>query len=894
MTQPAARSIVVAGDLTIDWNVARARTWMGGASSNLENWSAESRTHISHQPGGVWLVADLIAAVLRRLDGGRAAEERGFRLLHPPKPDQGVTGEDKRFTHSYAMWSPYPAKPRADAWRITEFMSYTRARPNDPGQPQGWNEVQGDDPDAALVVLDDADLGIRNAEALWPKAIRPGSGRRPRILLKMAKPVAVGKLWDNLMRDHGDRLVVVMTADDLRRTVVHISRGLSWEQTTQDLVWELAHNPNVVAFSRCAATVVSFGASGAVLLENAKKSRRLFFDRDFHEGDWEGRFHGKMVGYTTCLAAALARELVEETPDLGRGITSGINAIRRLHERGFGPADPEDPEIKIAFPFEEAADSIVKPEKRLFEVEVPEPQASPAGESAGDSWTILESRVGNDLRSIAHEIVLRGVEAVLPDVPLGRFGKLTTVDRGEIEAYRSVSNLLRQYDMKEEPRPLSVAVFGPPGAGKSFGIKQLARALLKERLVELEFNLSQFGGPDDLIAAFHQIRDVALDRSKFPLVFWDEFDTSLGAVPLGWLRYFLAPMQDGKFQEGQVTHPIGRCMFVFAGGTSKRMEEFRRGGGVDAEKWKFAKGRDFVSRLRGFVDILGPNPTDLPDDEFGSGPPESGRRHGPSRDRFFVIRRAILLRSMLENRAAQITADGKARIDEGVRRAFIETVRFRHGARSMESIVAMSGLADKSQYERSCLPAEDQLELHVNARDFMGLAQQIELNEELLDRLGSIVHQRFCDRLRAKGYVYAPKTNHKAKPPEHSSLMPWEKLPEGEREQNRDQVRSFCDKLREIGYTMRPATAKAEPFRPTKEEVEMLAEAEHDRWWRLKRSQGWTYGEPTDKDRMIHQDMKPYAQLSEESKDWDRNVVRDIPEVLAHAGYVVTRAQPAS
>ena len=59
-----------------------------------------------------------------------------------------------------------------------------------------------------------------------------------------------------------------------------------------------------------------------------------------------------------------------------------------------------------------------------------------------------------------------------------------------------------------------------------------------------------------------------------PLVFWDEFDTSLDQTPLGWLRYFLAPMQDGSFLEGQVTHPIGRAIFVFAGGTCNRMEEF--------------------------------------------------------------------------------------------------------------------------------------------------------------------------------------------------------------------------------------------------------------------------------------------------------------------------------
>jgi hypothetical protein len=68
------------------------------------------------------------------------------------------------------------------------------------------------------------------------------------------------------------------------------------------------------------------------------------------------------------------------------------------------------------------------------------------------------------------------------------------------------------------------------------------------------------------------VRDVGLSGA-LPLVFWDEFDTALEGKKLGWLRYFLAPMQDGRFQDGQLVHPIGRSIFVFAGGTSTTMEK---------------------------------------------------------------------------------------------------------------------------------------------------------------------------------------------------------------------------------------------------------------------------------------------------------------------------------
>ena len=204
-----------------------------------------------------------------------------------------------------------------------------------------------------------------------------------------------------------------------------------------------------------------------------------------------------------------------------------------------------------------------------------------------------------------------------------------------------------------------------------------------------------------------------------PLVFWDEFDTKLAGERLGWLRFFLAPMEKGEFVEDQITHPLGRCIFVFAGGTTHSREELEATYGT--KKYSPLKVRDFLSRLHGFLNVLGINEKDEP----SAKPP---RTDAP---RLYLIRRAVLLRSLLHKHAPGLfevpenipfiqgrTPRGELRIDRGVLRAFLETREYKHGSRSMRVIVENSTLEHKKRFDRSSLPSKTLLNLHVDADDF--------------------------------------------------------------------------------------------------------------------------------------------------------------------------------
>jgi ATPase family associated with various cellular activities (AAA) len=333
--------------------------------------------------------------------------------------------------------------------------------------------------------------------------------------------------------------------------------------------------------------------------------------------------------------------------------------------------------------------------------------------------------IGISEQHLAREIVTYG-HRMIETVPHAKFDNLLTADYTEIEALRSIANLFRKYlDDVSIEKPLSIAVFDPPGSGKSFAIKAIATSLGVNRLKAIEFNVAEWQTPDDLTDALHVARDIRLNGAV-PLVFFDEFDSGLKESPLAWLKAFLAPMQDGRFKEKSRQHEVGRAIFVFAGGTAETFSNFERYSDTKASpkrgepkptasknirrsrattystEFQALKGPDFISRLSGYVDIRGLNRTAR----------RSSKGH--------ILRRAIILRTHLEKYKSLFDGDGELKIDMGVLNAFIMVDKFNHGARSLEAIVRMSSLSnDTYHFARSTLPSDEQLMLHVDPKSFL-------------------------------------------------------------------------------------------------------------------------------------------------------------------------------
>ena len=153
------------------------------------------------------------------------------------------------------------------------------------------------------------------------------------------------------------------------------------------------------------------------------------------------------------------------------------------------------------------------------------------------------------------------------------------------------------------------------------------------------------------------------------------------------------------------------------------------------------------------------------------------------------------------------------------------------------------------------------------------------IRDDFTEQLARSIHRAYVAMEAADGKT--PESN--------PSMVPWERLPEDLRQSNIAQAADFGDKVEAIGAIIVPESAGAPAFAFTDEEVERLAEEEHERWMRDRFSQGWQYGQPRDDAKKIHPDLRPWAELSKSDQDKDRNAIRTLPATLHDAGFEILR-----
>ncbi|TDV13954.1 hypothetical protein [Paraburkholderia caballeronis] len=568
---------------------------------------------------------------------------------------------------------------------------------------------------------------------------------------------ALVKLMEKILKPDTEtgirpKLVIVTTADTLRKAGVNIKKYGALEHSIRDILSAKEQSP-VTEFLRYADDlVIVFRETGSLHIHNEKNRGRTAalhycpnFDR-IAQSDMRkyGRVPGKFAIFLSAIVKGLFTISQEVDASIGPNLSNDKAEIFAGSLRLAAVAYNRYFTAGLSFenPFESIETALIdnKDPKMAKECENPTSRSyltcslylSESHVERPRTWARTSGFLARqDIHQKLREIVIDGPERVLShdqptdekvdvsgkpwfprsfiNVPYVTFGNLTLLDTDEIAQHFELAKIIGKYLESPEWRtPLSISVFGKPGSGKSFAVNQILKSVDPGRKGEaLTFNLAQFSSADQLTEAFHQIQDRALVSQEVPLAVFDEFDAFCDMKPLGWLKYFLAPMQDGLFRGKSGDYRVGRAIFLFSGGTKHRYEEFANA--ISDRKPQNqhtddAKVTDFLSRLKGYLNVSDIN--------------ESRKDTHPH---LAKLRRAALLRTLLKSNAKPIMveySDGRvhARIHDDIIDSFLNA-NYVHGVRSMEAIIQMSSWID-GHFVPASLPSQEQLRIHVRG-DFL-------------------------------------------------------------------------------------------------------------------------------------------------------------------------------
>lgn len=849
--------------------------------------------------------------------GGADFLTRLLRGLYP-ETDISPDKSEEAPIRVYQIWKAFPARRGekvATAFRVEQVVGRSGTTGATVVLP-GLDAVV----DADLLLVDSLGLGwLQRADQGDPPALATfAKGFHGNdILLKLSSlrdgiPLT-GE--DGAERSIYDKRTVVISASSLRERGAAISRGLSWDRTIEETVREFSCGLSSRDLGRCRRVAVLYSLEAVAVFEREAGSTlqliKFVYDPRAVEGSTAAQYDGHMFGSLSLLATALAGHLVDPVSyplypalclalsamraqlaeglpvlkDGGKEIPDTVSVAREqetlLLPHSLKKRDPikQEARKKLASKLSETLDGFAT----IFRHELLDKHPG-GGDANGFRSNLLADAAGYSeayMAAKAFEIVLDGPDKALRGVPSAVYGNFRTVDREEIERINTVRNAILTYCADPtDKKPLSLAVFGPPGAGKSFAVKELAKTLGFDKGDMIEFNLSQFRTDiqEQLHEAFHQVRDATI-RGGIPLVFWDEFE----AADYRWLREFLAPMQDAVFTAGSNNHPFGKAIFIFAGGVHPTYQDFDLFGGktrevdgsVGADKSRALKVPDFISRLRGYINIKGPNRVES--------------KNNP--DHEYLIRRALLLRVFLQSALGRGNKDSLP-VSAPLVQSFLGVKKYLHGARSMEALVRMCERHGLDYLGESSLPPDDPMGIHVDVEDFRSRLAETTLNANMIEIIARASHQSWMEQKIADGYAWGPERCDVGNLKTHRLILDYDKLAEPDKQANRYTAMvtraKFIEASIEIAHRPNASESGAKLDEDKLEAALIkLYRIEHDVWLRGHLLHGYVHGEKTDDELRVHNCVKKFDELSEEEQRLDKTIIDGVVQALQSHGYLL-------
>jgi len=873
--------ILVTGDFVIDHHLLKGNKSEASGSVGIG-------TRLTSTVGGAKLTFDLLKYFLKKLpvEKDKIVPECSWHF-HEPSNLNTCAGT---IHDSYLRWEILRSENKKDGenkpyCKLNEKLGFGEDKDKDE-IPWYKTDQEINSGSFKIIAVDEAGIGFRNHSESWP-----AFSRADKIILKTTYPLCQGQLWNELV-SHGKKLITIVNLYQIKHYNVRISNGISWEQTALDIVYGIHQDPVLKNLLKSSEVIITTGTAGAVHIKTGETpgdyEYRLIFDPENMEEEWEEKYSSEIInqiGLGSAFLAGFAASLSAGSLKSHEIVKVGLNSMVAAMLKGvFDLTDDYNLKPK------DLSSALNERFHNRYYSSAFIPSLSWTTGLAylhNQEWSILENNYENrkkdykpksDLFPLAYSLALNGIKA-LHFAPRLSLGKAIVFDRNEIENLRNLRKLIEFYDKYEDgKKPLNITVFGPPGAGKSFIIKALAKNIFENKKTSpafLTINLSQFRDESELPGAFHSIRDEVL-RGHLPVVFWDEFDSD----DYRWLKSFIAPMQDGTFQEGKETHPIGKAIFVFAGSMTYTMGHFSEKMLSDALIGK--KGPDFLSRISGYLNVFGPNRKPCFDNTS-----EKWCNEGDKDDNCFSIRRALFIHYVLGS------GNNPLNIDFQLLRALIEVSYYKNGARGLDRLLTILSVHPGRKTELSDLPSKEIIRLNVDYDDFMTKLEDESILEKIsFEKLAVSIHNAWLD-MEVKDSVYFEK---------YGDLNYDGRLDNIGAAQRIGNVIGVTGKFSLVLETDRLARMQNEAkqefddYISDENNLEVLAEKEHTGWMETRQNTGWGIGPRSDYHKK-HPCLVPWNELdpkidkkdidNQEQKNKDRNAIKKYTSMLEGSGYSI-------
>jgi len=152
------------------------------------------------------------------------------------------------------------------------------------------------------------------------------------------------------------------------------------------------------------------------------------------------------------------------------------------------------------------------------------------------------------------------------------------------------------------------------------------------------------------------------------------------------------------------------------------------------------------------------------------------------------------------------------------------------------------------------------------------------------ERVAAALHERYVERQRLR------------KPTADPALSPWPELSVWLRASNLAVVDDIPNKLAVVGLQLCQLAEGGRPWPPgwpENSELQLLAEMEHGRFTVERLLSGWARGS-RDPGRFLSPYLRPWEDLDDATKQYDCEVIRDLPDVLTEVGLGHAPLPPAS